>query len=60
MGLIDPMLGLSVLKSLSGTSGNPVEAARNAVGQHQLIAWLLIPGSKGLTVKIPRNGLGTA
>jgi len=45
VGLIDSMRGLSVLKSLSGTSGNPVEAATNAAEQHQLIAWLLIPGS---------------
>lgn len=36
MGLIDPMLCLPVLKLLSGTSGNPVEAAMNTVEQHQL------------------------
>lgn len=60
VGLIDPTLGLSVLKLLSGTSGNRVDAATNAVEQHQLIAWLLIPGSMGLPVKISRNGLGTA
>lgn len=57
MGLTDPTLGQSVLKSLSGTSGNPTA---NAVEQHQLIAWLLIAGCTGLPVKIPRNGQGTA
>lgn len=57
VGLIDPTLGQSVLKSLSGTSGN---RTTNAVEQHQLIAWLLIAGRTGLPVKIPRNGQGTA
>lgn len=56
-GLIDTTLGQSVLKSFSGTKGNPTT---NAGEQHQLIAWLLIAGCTGLPVKIPRNGQGTA
>lgn len=56
VGLIDPTLGESVLKSLSRTSVNPTT---NAAEQHQLTARLLIAGCAGLPAKIPRNGQGT-
>lgn len=60
MGLIDPRLGLSLLKSLSGTIGNPVETAMNAIEQYLLIAWLLLPGPTALSGKKARNGMGMA